>query len=67
MSNLWPLTLSRSTQQSWRAEQQLIQLQDALSKGIIAGDSDAAEAIRDLLAQLSQLEGKNRARSIGVP
>jgi site-specific DNA recombinase len=49
MSNLWPLTLSRSTQQSWRAEQQLIQLQDALSKGIIAGDSDAAEAIRDLL------------------
>ena len=30
-----------------RYERQLVQLQDALSKGINAGDSDAAEAIRD--------------------
>jgi site-specific DNA recombinase len=32
-----------------RYEQQLVQLQDALSKGVNAGDSEAAEAIRDLV------------------
>jgi site-specific DNA recombinase len=32
-----------------RYEQQLAHLQDALSKGINAGDSDAAEAIRELV------------------
>jgi site-specific DNA recombinase len=32
-----------------RYGQQLVQLRDALSKGINAGDSDAAEAIRDLV------------------
>jgi site-specific DNA recombinase len=30
-----------------RYEQQLVHLQDALSKGVNAGDSEAAEAIRD--------------------
>jgi site-specific DNA recombinase len=32
-----------------RYEQQLVHLQDALSKGVNAGDSEAAEAIRDLV------------------
>jgi site-specific DNA recombinase len=32
-----------------RYEQQLVHLQDALSKGLNAGDSEAAEAIRDLV------------------
>jgi site-specific DNA recombinase len=32
-----------------RYEQQLVHLQDALSKGVNAGDSEAAEASRDLV------------------
>ena len=32
-----------------RYEQQLVHLQDALSKGVNAGDSEAAEAVRDLV------------------
>ena len=31
-------------------EQQLVELQDALSKGIRAGDSEAADAIRELIS-----------------
>ena len=40
VSSLHPAVLARY-------EQQLVHLQDALSKGLNAGDSEAAEAIRD--------------------
>lgn len=36
-----------------RYEQQLAHLQDALSKGVNAGDSEAAEAIRDLIETIT--------------
>jgi site-specific DNA recombinase len=36
-----------------RYEQQFVHLQDALSKGVNAGDSEAAEAIRDLVEKVT--------------
>jgi hypothetical protein len=54
-----------------RYEQQFIQLQDALSKGINAGDSDAAEAIRDLVETVTvfrdpSVQAASRLRSPGA-
>jgi site-specific DNA recombinase len=47
-----------------RYEQQLVHLQDALSKGINAGDSDAAEAIRELVETVTVF--RDLARPGGV-
>jgi hypothetical protein len=47
-----------------RYERQLATLQDALSKGINAGDSEAADAIRDLVETVTVF--RNPARPGGV-
>jgi hypothetical protein len=49
-----------------RYEQQLVQLQDALSKGINAGDSDAAEAIRDLVETVTVFRDPSRAGGVTI-
>ena len=41
-------------------EQQLVELQDALSKGFSAGDSEAAEAIRDLVETVTVFRDPTR-------
>ena len=47
-------------------ERQLATLQDALSKGINAGDSDAAEAIRDLVETVTVFRDPARPGGIVV-
>lgn len=49
-----------------RHEQQLLHLQDALSKGIDAGDSDAAEAIRELVETVTVFRDASRPGGITV-
>ena len=49
-----------------RCEQQLVHLQDALSKGINAGDSDAAEAIRDVVETVTVFRAPSRPRGVTV-
>jgi site-specific DNA recombinase len=49
-----------------RYEQQLVHLQDALSKGINAGDSDAAEAIRDLVEAVTVFRDPSRPGGVTV-
>jgi site-specific DNA recombinase len=49
-----------------RYEQQLVQLQDALSKGINAGDSEATEAIRDLVETVTVFRDPSRPGGITV-
>jgi site-specific DNA recombinase len=49
-----------------RYERQLIQLQDALSKGINAGDSDAAEAIRDLVETVTVFRDPSRPGGVTI-
>jgi hypothetical protein len=47
-------------------EQQLVQLRDALSRGINTGDSEAAEAIRDLVETVTVFKNPNRAGGVMV-
>jgi hypothetical protein len=54
------------TRQCWRYEQQLVHLQDALSKGINAGDSEAAEAIRDLVETVTVFRDSSRPGGVTV-
>ena len=49
-----------------RYEQQLAHLQDALSKGINAGDSDAAVAIRDLVETVTVFRDPSRPGGVTV-
>jgi site-specific DNA recombinase len=49
-----------------RYEQQLVQLQDALSKGINAGDSEATEAIRDLVETVTVFRDPSRLGGVSV-
>ncbi len=49
-----------------RYEQQLVHLQDALSKGINAGDSEAAEAIRDLVETVTVFRDPSRPGGVTV-
>jgi site-specific DNA recombinase len=49
-----------------RYEQQLVQLQDALSKGINAGDSEATEAIRDLVETVTVFRDPSRPGGVTV-
>jgi hypothetical protein len=49
-----------------RYEGQFATLQDALSKGINAGDSDAAEAIRDLVETVTVFRGPARPGGVVV-
>ena len=47
-------------------ERQLATLQDALSKGINAGDSDSAEAIRDLVEAVTVFRDPSRPRGVTI-
>ena len=47
-------------------EQQLVQLQDALSKDINAGDSEATEAIHDLVETVTVFRGPTRPGGVTV-
>jgi site-specific DNA recombinase len=49
-----------------RYEQQLTHLQDALSKGINAGDSEAAEAIRDLVETITVFRNPSHPGGVTV-
>jgi site-specific DNA recombinase len=49
-----------------RYEQQLSQLQEALSKGVRAGDSDAAEAIRELVETVTVSRDPSRIGGVAV-
>jgi len=49
-----------------RYEQQLVQLQDALSKGVNAGDSEAAEAIRDLVETVTVFRNPSHLGGVTV-
>jgi site-specific DNA recombinase len=49
-----------------RHEQQLVHLQNALSKDIDAGDSDAAEAIRELVETVTVFRDASRPGGITV-
>jgi hypothetical protein len=49
-----------------RYEQQLVELQDALSKGIHAGDSDAVEAIRELIETVTVFRDPSRPGGVAV-
>jgi site-specific DNA recombinase len=49
-----------------RYEQQLADLQDALSKGIRGGDSEAAEAIRDLVETVTVSRDPSRLGGVAV-
>jgi site-specific DNA recombinase len=49
-----------------RYEQQLTHLQDALSKGVNAGDSEAAEAIRDLVETVTVFRNPSHPGGITV-
>jgi hypothetical protein len=45
---------------------QLVQLQDALSKGLNAGDSEAAEAIRDLVETVTVFRNPSHPGGVTV-
>ena len=49
-----------------RYQEQLVELQDALSKGINAGDSDAAEAIRCLVETVTVLRDPSRPGGVTI-
>ena len=49
-----------------RYEQQLVHLQDALSKGVNAGDSEAAEAIRDLVETVTVFRNPSHPGGVTV-
>jgi site-specific DNA recombinase len=49
-----------------RYEQQLSQLEEALSKGVRAGDSDAAEAIRELVETVTVSRDPSRIGGVAV-
>jgi site-specific DNA recombinase len=49
-----------------RFEQQVVHLQGALSKGINAGDSDAAEAIRNLVETVTIFRDPSRPGGVTV-
>ena len=49
-----------------RYEQQLLQLQDALARGMSAGDSEAAEAIRDLIETVTVFRDPSRPGGVTV-
>jgi site-specific DNA recombinase len=49
-----------------RNEQQLAHLQDALSKGVNAGDSEAAEAIRDLVETVTVFRNPSHPGGVTV-
>jgi site-specific DNA recombinase len=49
-----------------RYEQQLVHLQDALSKGVNAGDSEAAEAIRDLVETVTAFRNPSHPGGVTV-
>ncbi len=49
-----------------RYEQQLVELRDALSKGIRAGDSEAAEAIRELIETVTVFRDHSRLGGVTV-
>ena len=49
-----------------RYEQQLLQLQDALAKGMSAGDSEPAEAIRDLIETVTVFRDPSRPGGVTV-
>ena len=47
-------------------EQQLVHLQDALSKGVNAGDSEAAEAIRELVETVTLFRNRSHPGEVTV-
>jgi site-specific DNA recombinase len=49
-----------------RYEQQLVELQEALSKGIRAGDSEAAEALRELIETVTVFRDPSRHGGVAV-
>jgi len=49
-----------------RYEQQLVHLQDALSKGVNAGDTEAAEAIRDLVETVTVVRNPSHPGGVTV-
>jgi hypothetical protein len=49
-----------------RYEQQLVHLQDALSKGVTAGDSEAAEAIRNLVETVTVFRNPSHPGGVTV-
>ena len=49
-----------------RYEQQLVHLQDALSKGVNAGDSEVAEAIRDLVETVTVFRNSSHPGGVTV-
>jgi site-specific DNA recombinase len=49
-----------------RYQEQLVELQDALSKGINAGDSDAAEAIRGLVETVTVFRDPSRPGGVTI-
>jgi hypothetical protein len=49
-----------------RYEQQLVELRDALSKGIRTGDSEAAEAIRELIETVAVFRDHSRLGGVTV-
>ena len=49
-----------------RYEQQLVELQDALSKGSRAGDSEAADAIRELIDTVTVYRDSSRPGGVAV-
>ena len=49
-----------------RYEQQLVHLQDALSKGVNAGDSEAAEAVRDLVETVTVFRNPSHPGGVTV-
>src|SRR3979490_978052 len=59
--------LSRSTRRYWRAMSNNSSiLQDALSKGVNAGDSEAAEAIRDLVETITVFRNPSHPGGVTV-
>ena len=62
-----PTASSRSIRPSLaRYDQQLVHLRGALSKGIIAGDSEATEAIRDLVETVTVFRDPTRPGGVTV-
>ena len=49
-----------------RYQEQLVELQDALSEGINAGDSDAPEAIRGLVETVTVLRDPSRPGGVTI-
>jgi site-specific DNA recombinase len=49
-----------------RYEQQLVHLQGALSRGVSTGDSEAAEAVRDLVETVTVFRDQSRPGGVAV-